>query len=338
MGDPADDIWTQLGQNPEASGVVYRRLHPDSGRDLRAVLDTDTGVRSLVFERQWRPSDELPALVQSRAVKMRAERRAGGQRMAFVMTLSDATFTDVFTVLARDVADATAAAPDDRQATVVLFEQLERWRSLLQRLRDEGLTSEFRRGLFAELHLLRTLLLPALEPLAAVDGWTGPMLAHQDFQYTFCAVEVKSTVGRQPQHVTVSSERELDDTGVGTLYLFHVSLDERRGGDGVSLHDSVAAIEAALAQDTAARTLLQEKLVRYGYHAQQRHLYGEPRYTVRQTNLYRVTDGFPRLVEAGLPEGVGAVRYNLVLAACTQWRVDDVDLVADLIGSGGGVT
>ena len=330
MTEPLSDVWDELARARDGVGVVYRRLHPESRRDLRAVLDRTTMVRTLQFDRPWRPADSLPPLVQSHAVRMDIRRDQQGTRLSVLISLADPTFADVFSVLADDVAAATAAAPDDNEATNILFEQLERWRTLLQALREDGLSATFRRGLFAELHLLGGLILDTVPARTAVEGWTGPLRAHQDFQFPACAVEVKSSVGRQPQTFTVASERELDDTGASALYLFHVSVDERRGGDGTSLNDAVSAVEAAVAADTTARTVLRDRLVQYGYHAHQRHLYDDPHYRVRDTALYRVAGDFPRITEDRLPTGVGAVRYKVAIAGCAEWLTDESELRAAL--------
>ncbi|MCF7552181.1 PD-(D/E)XK motif protein [Pseudonocardia sp. WMMC193] len=331
--EPLGRVWDALTATSGAA-TVYQRLHPESRRDLYAVLDRTTMTRTLKFERVWRPTDSLPSLVQSRAVRIEAQRSRQGTRMSVLISLADPAFTDVFSVLASDVAAAAAAAEDDHQATAALFEQLERWRVLLQAIREDGLSPEFRRGLFAELHLLGGLVLEVLPAREAVEGWTGPLRSHQDFQYPSCAVEVKSTVGPQPQSITVASERELDGTGTGTLYLLHVSVDERQGGDGESLNDSVAAVEAAVAADTSALTLLRARLALYGYHLHQRYLYDEPRYSIRETGLYRVEDQFPRIIERQLSPGVGSVRYKIAITACEPWRAEDAELQADLAGGG----
>ncbi len=54
----------------------------------------------------------------------------------------------------------------------------------------------------------------ALAPMFLRRGaWRGPEPAHQDFQFTSGAVEVKATAAKQPQSVRITSERQLDDNG-----------------------------------------------------------------------------------------------------------------------------
>ncbi len=332
MTDARLGVWEELENAAPGPGVVYRRLHPKSARDLRAVLDPATGRRTVLFERSWKPSDQLPKLVQSRAVSVDARRSADGTRLVLALSLTDRAFQEVFSVLVDDVAAAAAAAANDHDATVVLLARLEAWRELLDEQAAAGLSTQFRRGLFGELHALTRLLLPRMQARAAVSSWTGPFRANQDFQYEHCALEVKATAGQQPQTLVISNERELDDKGVGRLYLLHVSLDERQGGEGMSLN---AAVDRALDElhDLVGQRELRDRLVRYGYLESQRELYDEPRYSVRGSGLYRVTGAFPRITEADLPEGVGAVRYTLTLSAIKDHAVAVEELYTDLGGT-----
>ena len=140
--------------------------------------------------------------------------------------LRDPACADVFTALAEDVAPRVAAAGGAKQAAAELLGRLRRWQQFLTASHDE-LSVEAQRGLWGELHVLRTHLLPALGAAATVEGWKASAAAHQDFQFAGGAVEVKTTAAKQPQSVRITSERQLDDTGVGALFLHVVVVDER---------------------------------------------------------------------------------------------------------------
>lgn len=336
MSEDLTGVWRGLEDAAVGDGVVYRRLHADSGHDLRALLDRDSGARSLVFERAWRPVDRLPALVQSRAVSVTTVRSSDARRMRFSVTLVDDSFRDVFSVMTEDLAASIAATADDISATGTLCSRLEHWRELLRELDGEGLSTTYRRGLFGELHVLAETILGPVDPRVALSGWTGPRRANQDFQYPGLAIEVKTTSGQQPQALVVTNERELDDTGVGSLYLVHVSIDERLGGDGKSLNSVVDRITVLLGDDVVAMGGFRAGLGLYGYQDGHRDLYEEPRYTVRESQCYAVGDGFPRIVESMLTPGVGGVRYNVSLAACQGFTVTGGQLEHELKGASGG--
>jgi hypothetical protein len=75
---------------------------------------------------------------------------------------------------------------------------------------------------------------------------------------------------------------------------------------------------------------MRDRLLEYGYADVHRYRYDHTRYTVRELWVLEVADGFPRITELDLPEGVGRVRYQLSLTACADWRRTPDDLRAAL--------
>ena len=76
-------------------------------------------------------------------------------------------------------------------------------------------------GLYGELYLLDKLI--TLKGEKAVECWTGCNSETHDFYCGIDAVEVKSSSVKGPNKVNISSEYQLDDTGVlGRLYLLYL--------------------------------------------------------------------------------------------------------------------
>ena len=84
--------------------------------------------------------------------------------------------------------------------------------------------------------------------------------------------------------------------------------------------------------DAAARTLLDDLLVRAGYLRQQRDLYDEPRYTVRRQRFWHVAGDFPRITEADLRPGVGDCRYRISTAGLDQYLMTAEQVAAAVTG------
>jgi hypothetical protein len=323
----SDSVWEALADEAGDTGSVFRRLHPESARDLTARLDLTTRRPSLAFDLQWDRERTLPAFSQSKVVTSSARLLTLGDRLRVSLELTDEHFSDVFVTLTADIAEVVAATLTDEAGLQAFDARVEHWKQMLEGLQDQGLGPLARRGLFGELEVLREHLLPILGPKRALGTWTGPMAANQDFQFPGGAIEVKTTAGKQPQALVVANERELDGTGAGRLFLLHLSLDERRGGVGRSLADLVGAIGDQLDSDPAARRAFETRLHRLGYLDTHSELYGEPRYELRAVSLFEVGGDFPRITEADLRPGVGAVRYDVALSACKphEVAVDTID-------------
>jgi hypothetical protein len=329
----SEDDWRQLESEHHAGGVVTLRLFPQSAQDIFLAVQQPSGCRMLVLRVPGSAAEaqvRRGALPSTRGLALQFVPAGHGARdLQVVLTADDRR--EVFNPLITDMAVTAQAAPDPAEAVNRAVERFEQWRHLLQSIADTGLDVETRRGLYGELAVLRTHLLPNLPADIAVRGWTGPTGTNQDFQLDSAAIEVKIGTAMQPQSIVIANERQLDDTGVGQLLLTHLSVDERRGGSGESLNTVVDAVRAAVTS-AEVRAAFDDLLTRTGYLPGQRHLYDEPRYTLRQVRFWHVTTDFPRIVEADLRTGVGDCRYRLSTVGLDQYGVSAEQVVHILKG------
>jgi hypothetical protein len=326
--------WEQLETGRHAHGTTVRRVYPQSPHEIFIAVRHPDGSRMLTLGVSTRAGGEvlrrLHALPRTRGIEMQFARLGEGSGELRVL-LTDSNLREVFNPLATDIAATAQAEAGPAEAVLAAVSRFEHWRRMLQNLADAGLTPEARRGLFGELTILRAHLLPALPTLDAVRAWTGPTAANQDFQLPHAAIEVKTSTGKEPQTLVVSNERELDEKGVSRLILAHLSLDERRGGNGESLNAAVDQTRARVT-DPVATAVLDDLLVRAGYLRHQRDLYDEPRYTVRQQRFWDVAGDFPRITEADLRPGVGDCRYGISTAGLEHYLLAADDIAETISG------
>ncbi|MDQ7903516.1 PD-(D/E)XK motif protein [Phytohabitans sp. ZYX-F-186] len=318
----SEDDWTQLEAEQHSTGVVMRRLFPRSTQDIFLAVQQPSGRRMLVLRVPSSAAEaqvRRGALPSTRGLALQFVPADTGRRDLQVVLIADDR-REVFNPLISDMAATAETEADPAEALHRAVERFEYWRQLLQSIADTGLSPEARRGLYGELTVLRDHFLPNLPAGEAVQTWTGPTGANQDFQTRSAAIEVKTGTATEPQSIVIANERQLDDTGAGQLLLAHLSLDERRGGAGETLPLIIDAIRAAVTS-AESRSILDDRLARVGYLTSQRHLYEEPRYTIRKIQFWRVTGQFPRIVEADLRPGVGHCRYRISTTGLDQYRV-----------------
>jgi hypothetical protein len=310
--------------NDTKPGSVRQRVGAATPHDMYIALKMPEEQRCLWYDFPEEAMSEpmrLPSL-QSIDINLAKHPEQPGV-LRFELALNRVELTNVFVALIDDIVSAVGETPDDVAGIQALTNRLERWRNLLKADATEGLSTLDRRGLFGELYVLGELLAAGVNTTAAATSWRGPYGAHQDFQGNSAAIEVKTSVLKQPQSLVIASERELDTTGIDELFLAHISLDERRGGNGMSLNERVDATRSHLAESAVASDIFDQALLRSGYTAVQHSLYDEPRYAIRQCRVFRVADGFPRITEHDVPTGVGAVNYRIQVAALAPFELDD---------------
>lgn len=310
-----------------ATGTLERRVYTRSDCDLFVGVQKPANSRALRVKfssSSAPPSLHLPPF---RGIEINegsfVEHHVGYR--SITLSASNPSFKGVFTSLAEDVARHVSQHCDEAEAAAAFFGRLLQWQRLLERQGAEGLSVEQQLGLYGELWFLREHALVSLPLPQAVLSWTGPQWTAKDFQFSGCAVEVKTTTGRQHQHLQIASEKQLDDAGLDALFLCHVSLDTAQGA-GETLPDIVEALRQTLAPNVIAAQALEDRLLDAGYLDIHAASYVGIGYVLRSVNLYRVRDGFPRIMERDLLLGVGDVRYSISAAECQHFSASAADL------------
>ncbi|PLW72998.1 PD-(D/E)XK motif protein [Streptomyces sp. SCUT-3] len=332
-----EDLWRKLEIPQQSRGRSTRRLYPESLHDIHIGVTHPGRQRMLLVRAGARAADRVRPLLtelhETRGLSLSCSSLTD-REFELQISLTAGDLREVFTPLAEDIA---RTAKDATPETVLeqAVRRYTRWQELMRSVGTTGLGKEARLGLYGELHYLRHHLMKVMPADEAVDSWTGAEGSNQDFQLpSAVAVEVKATAKKNPSTVRVTSERQLDGRGVRRLVLARLILDERRGGLGTSLNSVVAGIRASL-NIAAVAARFETRLAWAGYLPHQRDLYDEPRYTVRRTDLWNVGDGFPRIVETDLPEGVGNCSYEISVSALEEHRTTTDEVIRAIRGTDG---
>lgn len=235
-----------------------------------------------------------------------------------VFKLVNVLHKDIFAVLCEDLITNIAAENDEKSLIKTLLNRFEKWKSLFTKLAQQGLTPEQQRGLFGELYFLRKYLTTQPNFSQAINAWVGTSKEVRDFQYNNWALEVKTTIGNNHQKVHISSERQLDNSHLQDLFLYHISLEQAQES-GETLNQIISSINTILETDLVNKNRFKAKLYEVGYFEQQEALYSTIGYHIRQDNFYKVENEFPRIQEHEIRSGVGDVKYSIILSQCQDY-------------------
>ena len=320
-----DSLWLLIDQDLQTGGLnqtgwMLRLAQPTANCLLFAGIELSTKRKALLIRlpigliphpRQWPLCKGLfPFSFESDGCHY------------FGVALKDNIFSDVFTSLAEDLLRRVSEASTESDQCNAFLGQLARWQRFLS-VTQLGLTEEQQRGLWGELVFLRDHLLPVFGT-HSVFGWKGPELAHQDFQFPWGAIEVKTTLTHQPQVVRISSERQLDYSSWPTLFLIVLGLESKELlGD--SLPQLVASIRGKLVADKLVAEQFEDLLLLAGYLETHANRYLDRGYITRSETYLQVRQGFPLLAESDVPLGIGNVSYSLTIASCTNFVINSLE-------------
>jgi hypothetical protein len=202
---------------------------------------------------------------------------------------------------------------------------LAKWRRFWSGVPQRLLPKEELFGLFGEVWFLLHWLIPSVGQAPAIAMWRGPAGARNDFEAAGLAVEIK-TSGRLDGTHQISGLDQLIEPANGFLLLFSLLVREEASADA-SLPRLVTDIRKILATDQVQLSLFESMLLAAGYEDAHAPEYEKIRLRIRGEGLYRVSQGFPRLIPDsilnGVPSGVGKVTYEIRLDSAGAWLLSD---------------
>lgn len=318
-----ESIWLSLEKNvSNYSGLLYKRYSAEVSPDVFIALKAPEKLRSIAFSVSSTFPFDVSQWNRLKDIKIETLPDERDKSKIFLLILLlNKQHKDIFSTLSEDLIFGVSEVIEEETLVEKLLERLAKWQSLFEKVGKQGLSDEAQRGLYGELYFLRLFLYNTSDKTYCLKSWLGSEKAIQDFQHSNWAVEVKTTHGKNHQKIHITSERQLDDSIIEKIFLYHLSLDIRTG-NGESLNSLVDEILKILENDTIASNLFKLKLLESGYYEVHRPLYEESGYTIRQENIYRVSDNFPRITESQVPEGVGDIKYSIVLSESENWRIN----------------
>lgn len=327
-----EKIWQELETNKSLqSGLLYKRYSGNIQPDVYVALKAPENLRCIAAHVSSSSSFDVKIWDKFRDIKIQFLPDPKNTNKQFlIVLLLNSQHKDIFSTLCEELINKVADISEENILVKELISRLEKWHLLFEKLGRQGLSEEAQRGLFGELYFLRKFLNRSVDKEFCINSWRGVEKAVQDFQFADWAVEVKTTHGKNQQKLYISNERQLDISIIPHIYLIHLSL-EIREGFGESLNQIVLNLNNILSESPAAFSVFNLKLLEAGYFEHHSDYYEKTGYSIRQENIYKVTNDFPKIIESMIPPGVGDVRYSLVVSANENWILNEETLFKNLL-------
>ena len=326
----SEEAWNKLEEEIVQNvriGFKQFLLTPNSPIDIYIGLKYPEKIRVLIFQtdsNQIYKPEHFPDLKYFSISIERSLENHPEQGAIRIILLND-DYKEIFSVLSDDIVSAVKCAGDKKKGIEAFYTRLSKWISFLESFGTRGLSKESARGLFGELWFLYTYLIKTGYP-RSVESWTGPKGTPQDFQFPGIAVEVKTTIMKQPQKIRISNELQLEDKGLEKLFLFHLSVIERIE-NGETLPSIIKQIRDSVEKNIQNKSYFDQMLFESGYLDEHEEHYASTGYNIRQESFFMVSDGFPRLIESDLPEGVGDLNYSVNVSSCSNYSISKESVI-----------
>lgn len=229
----------------------------------------------------------------------------------------------VFTPFCRDVVDAIVE--QRRESWTAVAATVRNWQSAWKPVRQE-MSAVVQVGLFGELLVMNSLMLPCLGP-AAVDQWSGPDAERHDFVGERLHLEVKTTRKSRSEHEISRLDQLRVPAGCSLLFA-SIQVEQSVGGSQTLATQVDAAVDILRTHPAALDTFM-AKMVSMGWSDEMRQSGELLRFNVGDdTHIYEVDADFPRLPDQFTPpSGVVAVKYTVDLANVPALGFDEVEAI-----------
>jgi hypothetical protein len=312
---PTPQQWAQLRANRPSyeESLVTQPITVDGATTPLSIAMDQSGQLHLLVPVQRGPISQKPPDLNG--LKVRHRRLESGD----VLDLSaPPSHEPVFTPFCRDVVDAIVG--QHREPWGAVAAMIRAWQSAWKPIRQE-MDKSVQVGVFGELLVLNTLMLPSIGP-AAIEQWSGPDFERHDFVGDRLRLEIKTTRKSRPEH-EISRLDQLRAPNDCRLLFVSVQVEQSVGG-AHTVATQLDTVVEALRKNAAALDLFMLKMVNLGWTDEMRDSGELLRFNIRDSGIYEVDAEFPRLPDHFVPpSGVVAIKYTVDLANLPTLDVED---------------
>ena len=235
---------------------------------------------------------------------------------------------ELFTAMARDIADALDACPaaDEPKGLATLLGRVRAWQEFMRK-GAAPLAAEAEIGLFGELAALRAVIEAGIDASTACEAWRGPLDGLRDFEIGTGGIEVKTTLSMSGFPARIGSLEQLDDAARQPLFVAGIRL--RQTESGSSLPDAVETLRDIVMGEQEAERLLAERVIAAGYFDAHSGQYAR-RFELAESRVLRVAEGFPRMTPWSVPGGVTRASYDIDLDKAPGQSVSFAEALKEL--------
>ena len=268
-------LWEIMSQE-KSVGLVKRLLPSSSPLKVFATYKYPENICGIAFscDRKLKLSIDSFYNLKELSVQLFLDASYQPNRLLTIQLFSD-TNKDIFAYLCGNLIETIEKCETEAKAIKLVLNRLEKWKTMFSKGASDGLSITEQQGLYGELMYLHKLALRGV--FSYVDTlkiWVGVDKAMRDFQGKDWAVEAKTISINNADQITINGERQLDETLLDKLYLYHLSVEASRM-NGQTLNDKVDELRRLFADDKAALNVFNAKLMEAGYFDPHRDIYKE---------------------------------------------------------------
>ena len=326
------EIWKEINEesrnNPDS--LIARKIPSESSEAVFIATDFNKNIRCLYIDLSsgiYINQGKLPLFRGLDLVEVKSSiGDCHNHRFLKIAQIIPET-DNIFELFVSDICNDIVNLISFSSLESALSRSLNEWKIFFEKYSDEILSISVQEGLFGELCFLEDYLLKKYPAYESMIFWTGAKRTNHDFQlYNNTAIEVKTSAGKQHKKIYISSEKQLDRTGLDNLFLVFYCLNIHDNAPDKSLPAKIVSVRNQLSADHVALSIFEAQLTRLGYNKDAAQMYTTG-FSITQLKMYKITDGFPAITPPVLPDGVGDLKYSVMVSACNNFEINKSEMI-----------
>lgn len=321
------------------SEVLKKSAGPENGHVLRKIssngayvgTEVISGLRVFVIEF---PDEKISEILRDfpkwRGIEIYSL-SLSSSAIGLCLKLLKNVNSHVFESLVEDVLTEIDKANSKEEFETIVITRIQRWFDFFKMSGGTNLGRHEQIGLFGELYFLMYVLIPEIGLEKSLKAWVGPRGKHQDFNFINGNLELKTSLSKEHRKIHISSENQLNWKSLKNLFLGILIITES-DSEGLTLKQLVFKCRSEFSNNQLLLDPFNSNLERLGYHDVHHEFYDKERWKVNSVEAYLVGEGFPCITN--LPEGVGDLKYSIMISACSKYKTPLMECLKTLTDYG----
>jgi len=332
MRRPIDEFvaaWGALsGSQGEEGGWLGIAVTPAGKCELMAARRCPGNEESLLARFPTARLGSSERLPEGRGFEVVRANPRGDGKTWIALSRKESGSSELFSEMVSDVAGAMDVSAVEGEDAVLrtMLRRVRMWQQFMAR-GPAPLSPEAELGLMGELTFMVALMDSGVATEEVLRGWVGPDDALQDYLLGDGSIEVKATMSSSGFPVKIASLEQLDDSIASPLFLAAIRFSS---DDGLTLPEMVADTTQRLDGEPGAINFLKDRLMVAGY-SEIHSTHYTRRFELKETRVFVVSEGFPRLTTGNTPVGVTRALYEINLDHAGEF-LSDLDAALKLLG------
>ena len=252
---------------------------------------------------------EMEEIESTKLIEARILKRTFDNRFSLSFSLLDDMMSDIFYQFCDDIVQKTSNIQVDTAPIAFVIERWKKWIQMFKNPHSLIMSENEIRGLLGELIFLKEFMIEKYGISKSLESWIGSSMTHKDFEIEDKWYELKA-IKENAITVEISSIEQLESNLYGELVLVKLEPSNLAINNPISLNSYIKSIEKLLETKEQIDKFYKKLDERKYFYAEE---YDKYVYANKGIDRYQVIDGFPRIKNEDLKDGIVRVSYQIYI-------------------------